>query len=130
MNKKTMTRAHLVAVIDRVWPENALWERRSMLEMVLGEMTDALVRGDNVQLSGFGQFRVSAKQQRIGRNPRTGVETAITPRRVLTFKASKALAISAQSGSVRRPGGSHVRAGGVRTGNKAAAHARREPTEA
>lgn len=97
MNKKTMTRAHLIAVIDRVWPENTLSERRSMLEMVLGEMTDALVRGDNVQLSGFGQFRVSAKQQRIGRNPRTGVETAITPRRVLTFKASKAMALLVNS---------------------------------
>ena len=69
-----------------------------MLEMVLGEMTDALVRGDNVQLSGFGQFRVSAKKQRIGRNPRTGVETAITPRRVLTFKASKAMALHVNSG--------------------------------
>jgi integration host factor subunit alpha len=59
--------------------------------MTLEEITDALVRGETVKLRSFGLFLVRAKRQRIGRNPRTGVEVPITPRRVLTFKPSPVL---------------------------------------
>jgi integration host factor subunit alpha len=58
-----------------------------MLEL----MQDALVDGDPVKLSRFGNFNVRAKRQRIGRNPKTGEEVPITPRRVVTFRPSQML---------------------------------------
>ena len=62
-----------------------------MVETILEEMTDALERGENVKISGFGTFLLRDKGERIGRNPKTGVEVPITPRRVLTFRASQML---------------------------------------
>jgi integration host factor subunit alpha len=58
-----------------------------MLEMI----EDTLVAGDTVKLSRFGNFNVRAKRQRIGRNPKTGEEVPITPRRVVTFRPSQML---------------------------------------
>jgi integration host factor subunit alpha len=54
-------------------------------------MCDALSDGENVKISGFGSFILRDKRERIGRNPKTGVEVPITPRRVLTFRASQKL---------------------------------------
>ena len=54
-------------------------------------ITDCLVNGTDVKISGFGTFVLRDKAQRIGRNPKTGVEVPITPRRVLTFRASQGL---------------------------------------
>ena len=62
-----------------------------MVEAILDHMGDALARGENVKISGFGTFLLRDKKQRIGRNPKTGVEVPITPRRVLTFRASQIL---------------------------------------
>jgi integration host factor subunit alpha len=54
-------------------------------------MSDALVDGENVKISSFGSFNIREKSERIGRNPKTGVEAVITPRRVVVFKASQTL---------------------------------------
>jgi integration host factor subunit alpha len=54
-------------------------------------MSDALSQGENVKISGFGTFLLRDKGERIGRNPKTGVEVPITPRRVMTFRASQML---------------------------------------
>jgi integration host factor subunit alpha len=62
-----------------------------MVESILQHMSDALARGENVKVSGFGTFLLRDKTERIGRNPKTGVEVPITPRRVLTFRASQLL---------------------------------------
>ncbi len=59
--------------------------------MALEEIANALVQGESVKLRSFGLFCVRAKRERIGRNPRTGVEAPIKPRRVLTFKPSPVL---------------------------------------
>lgn len=59
--------------------------------MALEEVSAALVRGETVKLRSFGLFSVRSKRERIGRNPRTGVEVPIKPRRVLTFKPSPVL---------------------------------------
>ncbi len=52
-------------------------------------MSDALENGENVKISGFGTFLLRDKGERVGRNPKTGVEVPIAPRRVLTFRASQ-----------------------------------------
>lgn len=59
-----------------------------MVEMVLGEISDAIARGENVKLSSFGSFIIREKGERIGRNPKTGLEVPIPPRRVAVFKPS------------------------------------------
>jgi integration host factor subunit alpha len=61
-----------------------------MVDFVLKEITDALAQGKTVKFSSFGTFLVRKKGQRIGRNPKTGVEVSIVPRRVVLFKASAA----------------------------------------
>ena len=86
----TLTRA---AIADAINKELGLSRAESlgMVEEILDQMSDALARGENVKISGFGTFLLRDKSQRIGRNPKTGVEVAITPRRVLTFRASQML---------------------------------------
>ena len=86
----TLTRADLAEAINRkVGLSRA--ESLAMVEAILGHMGDALEGGHNVKISGFGTFLLRDKAQRIGRNPKTGVEVPITPRRVLTFRASQML---------------------------------------
>lgn len=84
----TMTRADLAEALHRkVGLSRA--ESADMVEQILGHMCEALQRGENVKVSGFGTFVLRDKGERIGRNPKTGVEVPIAPRRVLTFRASQ-----------------------------------------
>ena len=87
MGGKTLTRADLAeAVFQKVGlPRNELAE---IVELVLREIVASLERGHTVKLSSFGSFGIRDKGQRIGRNPKTGQEVPITPRRVLVFRAS------------------------------------------
>jgi integration host factor subunit alpha len=62
-----------------------------MVEDILAKMCSALSEGSNVKISGFGTFVLRDKTERIGRNPKTGVEVPIAPRRVLTFRASQTM---------------------------------------
>ena len=62
-----------------------------MVESILDNITGALATGEEVKLTGFGTFTLRDKSERVGRNPKTGVEVPITPRRVLGFRASQAV---------------------------------------
>ena len=66
-------------------------QNTSMLEQVLDEISNTLISGDNVKISSFGSFSIREKGERIGRNPKTGVEVPISPRKVLVFRASHVL---------------------------------------
>ncbi len=90
MAARTMTRADLSGA---VYQEVGLSRRESveLVESVLNEISDALVRGEMVKLSSFGSFSVRQKGERIGRNPMTGVEDPIVPRRVVVFLDSHVL---------------------------------------
>ena len=66
-------------------------ESAELVESVLAEISDALARGETVKISSFGSFSVRQKGQRVGRNPKTGEEVPISPRRVLVFRASHVL---------------------------------------
>jgi len=85
-----MTRAQLS---EAIYQEVGLSRNESaeLLEMVLGEISSSLVRGDTVKISSFGSFSVRQKGQRIGRNPKTGEEVPILPRKVLVFRPSQLL---------------------------------------
>lgn len=86
----TLTRADLAEALNRKLGLSRS-ESLSMVESILEHMSSALEGGENVKISGFGTFLLRDKAQRIGRNPKTGVEVPITPRRVLTFRASQML---------------------------------------
>ncbi|MBB3879384.1 integration host factor subunit alpha [Sphingomonas pseudosanguinis] len=87
-NEGTLTRADLAESLHQ---EIGLSRSDSaeVVEQILVEMCEALSRGENVKISGFGTFVLRDKGERIGRNPKTGVEVPIAPRRVLTFRASQ-----------------------------------------
>jgi integration host factor subunit alpha len=86
----TLTRADLAESINRrVGLSRA--DSLEMVESILQNMCEALADGENVKISGFGTFLLRDKAERIGRNPKTGIEVPITPRRVLSFRASQML---------------------------------------
>ncbi|ARS28611.1 integration host factor subunit alpha [Sphingomonas sp. KC8] len=84
----TLTRADLAEAVHRnIGLSRA--ESATMVEQILDHMSKALERGENVKISGFGSFVLRDKGERMGRNPKTGIEVPIAPRRVLTFRASQ-----------------------------------------
>ncbi|WP_307277383.1 integration host factor subunit alpha [Labrys wisconsinensis] len=90
MAGNTVTRADLCeAVYQKVGLSRT--ESAQLVERVLQEITDCLEKGETVKLSSFGSFIVRSKGQRIGRNPKTGEEVPIAPRRVMVFKPSNIL---------------------------------------
>jgi integration host factor subunit alpha len=84
----TLTRADLADVVHRSLGLSRA-ESANIVERVLHHMCHALSQGQNVKVSGFGTFILRDKGQRVGRNPKTGVEVPIAPRRVMTFRASQ-----------------------------------------
>ncbi len=90
MSGHTVTRAQLS---ETIYQEVGLSRNESaeLVELVIAEISGALERGEMVKISSFGSFAVRQKGQRVGRNPKTGQEVPISPRRVLVFRASHAL---------------------------------------
>jgi integration host factor subunit alpha len=90
MSGRTITRADLA---ESVYEQVGLSRNESsdLVELVLEEISKALIDGKNVKISSFGSFSIREKGERIGRNPKTGVEVPILPRKVLVFRASHVL---------------------------------------
>ena len=85
-----MTRADLAEIVyQKVGLSRT--ELAELVQSVLDEISDAAARGETIKLSGFGSFVVRSKGERVGRNPKTGVEVPILPRRVMVFKPSNVL---------------------------------------
>ena len=86
----TVTRAHLA---ETIYTQVGLSRNESaaLLETVLHRVSQALESGESVKISGFGTFSIRQKGRRVGRNPKTGVEVPILPRRVLVFRPSQVL---------------------------------------
>ncbi len=100
MGEKTLTRMDLSEAVFR---EVGLSRNESseLVEAVLAHMSDALVRGEQVKISSFGTFSVREKAARVGRNPKTGEEVPINPRRVLTFRPSHLMKDRVAAGNKR-----------------------------
>ena len=90
MARQTITRSQLS---EAVYQEVGLSRNESadLLESVLSKISDTLAQGESVKISSFGSFSVRSKGQRIGRNPKTGEEVPILPRKVLVFRPSQVL---------------------------------------
>jgi len=98
MAGKTLTRMDLSEAVFR---EVGLSRNESaqLVERVLELMSDSLVEGEQVKISSFGTFSVRSKTARVGRNPKTGEEAPIPPRRVLTFRPSHLMKDRVASGN-------------------------------
>jgi len=101
MGGKTLTRADLAeAVVQKVGlPRN---ESQELVELILREISGSLATGQSVKLSSFGSFGIRKKGERVGRNPKTGQEVPITPRRVLVFRPSNIMKQRINAGLIRR----------------------------
>jgi integration host factor subunit alpha len=103
MAQRTVTRAQLS---EAVFKEVGLSRNESadLVEAVLNEISDTLAKGETVKISSFGSFIVREKGERVGRNPKTGEEVPIKPRRVLVFRASHVLKDRVNRGVTRGDG--------------------------
>lgn len=104
--RRTATRADILDGVYASCPSLSRSQAREIFEMALEEVSETLTRGEPVKLRSFGLFSVREKRERIGRNPRTGVEVPIKPRRVLTFKPSPVL-LDQVNGREAEPGEKH-----------------------
>jgi len=86
-----MTKDEIIKAIWNELPNLTVQEARKLYETAINVIRDNLAKGENVELRGFGNFQVREKNERMGRNPKTGQEAVIEKRRVVTFKASKEL---------------------------------------
>ena len=100
MSESTLTRMDLA---EAVHEEVGLSRNESsdLVESVLTHMSDALAKGDSVKISSFGTFSIRDKAARVGRNPKTGEEVPITPRRVLSFRPSHLMKDRVAAGNKR-----------------------------
>ena len=98
MSSKTLTRIELS---EAVYREVGLSRNESaeLVETVLNQISNALIKGEQVKISAFGTFSTRNKKQRIGRNPKTGKEIPITSRRVISFKASQIMKEKVEAGN-------------------------------
>ncbi len=86
-----MTKSELIAALAKKNPNLYLRDLERIVETVLDEITQALVRGDRVELRGFGAFSVKERAARTGRNPRTGESVQVASKRMPFFKTGKEL---------------------------------------
>lgn len=90
LGRSTMTKADIV---EKVYQKIGFSKKEAseLVELVFSSLKDVLTRGDKVKISGFGNFVVREKNERVGRNPQTGEQIKISARRVLTFRPSQVL---------------------------------------
>lgn len=101
MSDKTVTRVDLSeAVYQKVGLSRT--ESAELVEMFLETISDRIIEGESIKLSSFGSFVVRSKNERIGRNPKTGEEVPITPRRVMVFKPSNVMKQAVIDGHKKR----------------------------
>ncbi len=101
MGGKTLTRVDLAEAVYRKVGLSRT-ESAELVETVLDAICDSVVAGDSVKLSSFGSFLVRDKNERIGRNPKTGEEVPIKPRRVMVFKPSNILKDAVLAGNSKK----------------------------
>ncbi len=104
--QKTLTRADLGEAVHRKVGLSRT-ESAELVKTALRIISDALIKGEQVKLSSFGTFDVRSKRERVGRNPKTGQEVPITPRRVLVFRPSQIMKKTVNGGTEHTNNGGH-----------------------
>lgn len=87
----TLTKAELADILVEKVSSVTKNEAKEIVELFFEEIRTTLERGEEIKISGFGNFQLRDKPQRPGRNPKTGEEVPISARRVVTFHASQKL---------------------------------------
>ncbi|MBC8128880.1 MAG: integration host factor subunit alpha [Rhizobiaceae bacterium] len=103
MGDRTVTRADLAEAVFRKIGLSRT-ESAFLVEMILEEICSTIARGESVKISSFGSFLVRDKNERVGRNPKTGEEVPISPRRVAVFKPSNVMKDRILDQHLRRQG--------------------------
>tara|TARA_Y100000746_G_C15213719_1_gene330474 strand:- start:168 stop:467 length:300 start_codon:yes stop_codon:yes gene_type:complete len=98
MSSTTLTRTVLSEAVYRELGLSRA-ESAELVESVINHICEALIRGEQVKISGFGTFNIRNKKERIGRNPKTGLEAPITSRKVISFRPSQIMKDSVVSGN-------------------------------
>jgi integration host factor subunit beta len=88
-----MTKSELIDKLTEKLPERKRLDAETIVETVFGAMTEALAKGDRVEIRGFGSFQLRERRARIGRNPKSGVKVEVEEKKVPFFKAGKDLKI-------------------------------------
>ncbi|EGK71339.1 MAG: integration host factor subunit beta [Methyloversatilis sp.] len=86
-----MTKSELIARLATRFPQLVAKDADYAVKMILDEMTEALVRGDRIEIRGFGSFSLNHRPPRVGRNPKSGEKVMVPEKRVPHFKAGKEL---------------------------------------
>lgn len=86
-----MTKSELVQQLNQQFPDMSLRQVEKAVDLIFGEISTALARGDRVELRGFGAFSIRYRERRMGRNPRTGEKVEVEGKYVPFFKAGKGL---------------------------------------
>jgi len=103
-SKLFMTRSDIVEELASRFSQLTQQDAEFAVKAILDAMNDALVRGQRIEIRGFGSFSVSHHAPRMGRNPRNGESVAIPQRRVPHFKPGKALREAVDAGAAKTPG--------------------------
>ena len=98
-----MTKSELIARLAERFPQLVAKDAEFAVKMILDAMTEALSRGDRIEIRGFGSFAVTHRPARVGRNPRSGEQVQVPEKRVPHFKAGKALREAVDSGQMPPP---------------------------
>ena len=86
-----MTKSELIANLAARFPQLVVKDAELSVKAILDSMTDNLATGERIEIRGFGSFSLNYRPPRLGRNPKTGEEVPIEPRRVMVFKPSNIL---------------------------------------
>ena len=86
-----MTKSELIAQLAERFPQLVAKDADFAVKMILDAMSDALVRGDRIEIRGFGSFALNYRPPRTGRNPKSGEKVSVPSKWVPHFKAGKEL---------------------------------------
>ena len=86
-----MTKEEIIKAVWNELPNLTVYEARKIYETTMNLIKDQLSEGEDIELRGFGSFKIREKNERMGRNPKSGIEAVIKPRKIVMFKPSKLL---------------------------------------
>ena len=86
-----MVRSELLQKLCNLYPNILRRDIKKILEIIFHELTEALCRGENIEIRGFGIFKTTVKKARIGRNPKNSESVQIPEKRAIKWKMSKTL---------------------------------------
>jgi integration host factor subunit beta len=99
-----VTKRDLIEEVAQQYPRFSRRDAEVIVNAVFDSMTDALAKGERIEIRGFGSFRTRQRRGRTGRNPKTGAKVEVPPKKIPFFKPSKELKDHVNTGAPATPG--------------------------